>query len=83
MQAISDSINIVGSKAYLRFYTRDDATGGYLPLSFQFKGFDNERSVYRNSYLWIHRRKFTYNRLTRIFICAFAILTACSNHLKG
>ena len=33
MQAISDSINIIGSKAYLRFYTRDDATGGYLPLS--------------------------------------------------
>lgn len=33
MQAISDSINIIGSKAYLRFYIRDDATGGYLPLS--------------------------------------------------
>ncbi|WP_151730328.1 DUF3164 family protein [Acinetobacter junii] len=33
MQAISDSINIIGSKAYLRFYNRDDATGGYLPLS--------------------------------------------------
>ena len=33
MQAISDSINIIGSKAYLRFYTRDDSTGGYLPLS--------------------------------------------------
>ncbi|WP_043969703.1 MULTISPECIES: DUF3164 family protein [unclassified Acinetobacter] len=33
MQAISDSINIIGSKAYIRFYKRDDATGGYLPLS--------------------------------------------------
>jgi hypothetical protein len=30
MQAISDSINIIGSKAYLRFYTRDDSTGGYF-----------------------------------------------------
>jgi hypothetical protein len=33
MQAISDSINIIGSKAYLRFYTRNDETGVYLPIS--------------------------------------------------
>lgn len=33
MQAISDSINIIGSKAYLRFYKRDDASGTYMPIS--------------------------------------------------
>lgn len=33
MQAISDSINIAGSKAYLRFYQRNDETGEYIPLS--------------------------------------------------
>lgn len=33
MQAIADSISIVGSKAYLRFYQRNDETGEYIPLS--------------------------------------------------
>lgn len=33
MQAISDSINVAGSKAYLRFYKRNDETGEYIPLS--------------------------------------------------
>lgn len=33
MQAISDSINIAGSKSYLRFYKRNDKTGEYVPMS--------------------------------------------------
>ncbi|WP_314338941.1 DUF3164 family protein [Acinetobacter guillouiae] len=33
MQAISDSINVAGSKSYLRFYKRDDESGEYLPMS--------------------------------------------------
>ncbi|MCU4571054.1 DUF3164 family protein [Acinetobacter ursingii] len=33
MQAISDSINIAGSKSYLRFYKRNDETGEYVPMS--------------------------------------------------
>ena len=33
MQAISDSINIAGSKSYLRFYKREDESGEYLPMS--------------------------------------------------
>ena len=33
MQAISDSINIAGSKSYLRFYKRNDETGEYIPMS--------------------------------------------------
>lgn len=32
MKAISDSIQITGSKRYLRVYRRDDATGEYLPI---------------------------------------------------
>lgn len=33
MQAITDSINIAGSKSYLRFYKRNDDTGEYTPMS--------------------------------------------------
>lgn len=33
MQAITDSINIAGSKSYLRFYKRNDETGEYFPMS--------------------------------------------------
>ncbi|TCM61896.1 uncharacterized protein DUF3164 [Acinetobacter calcoaceticus] len=33
MQAISDSINIAGSKSYLRFYQRNDDSGEYEPMS--------------------------------------------------
>ena len=33
MQAITDSINIAGSKSYLRFYKRNDETGEYTPMS--------------------------------------------------
>lgn len=33
MQAITDSINIAGSKSYLRFYKRNDETGEYAPMS--------------------------------------------------
>ena len=33
MQAISDSINIAGSKSYLRFYKRNDESGEYIPMS--------------------------------------------------
>ena len=33
MQAITDSINIAGSKSYLRFYKRNDETGEYIPMS--------------------------------------------------
>lgn len=33
MQAITDSINIAGSKSYLRFYQRNDDTGEYEPMS--------------------------------------------------
>lgn len=33
MQAISDSINVIGSKAYLRLSQRNDETGEYIPLS--------------------------------------------------
>ncbi|MCU4601889.1 DUF3164 family protein [Acinetobacter ursingii] len=33
MQAISDSINVIGSKAYLRLSKRNDETGEYIPLS--------------------------------------------------
>lgn len=33
MQAISDSINIAGSKSYLRFYKRDDESGEYISMS--------------------------------------------------
>lgn len=33
MQAITDSINIAGSKSYLRFYQRNDETGEYIPMS--------------------------------------------------
>lgn len=33
MQAITDSINIAGSKSYLRFYKRNDETGEYNPMS--------------------------------------------------
>ncbi len=33
MRAIGDSMKTVSSKAYIRFYFRDDATGEYLPLA--------------------------------------------------
>lgn len=33
MQAITDSINIAGSKSYLRFYQRNDDTGEYESMS--------------------------------------------------
>ena len=33
MEAIADSIQTVGSKPYVRFYKRTDATGAYLPIS--------------------------------------------------
>lgn len=33
MQAITDSINIAGSKSYLRFYKRNDETGEYVAMS--------------------------------------------------
>jgi hypothetical protein len=35
MEAISDSIQVSGSKEYLRFYTRDE-TGKYLPIALDF-----------------------------------------------
>jgi Protein of unknown function (DUF3164) len=33
MRAIGDSMKSVSSKAYIRFYVRNDATGEYLPLA--------------------------------------------------
>lgn len=33
MDAISDSTQTISTKAYVRFYKRDDATGEYLPIS--------------------------------------------------
>lgn len=33
MAAIADSIQTLGSKPYVRFYERDDASGGYLPIN--------------------------------------------------
>jgi hypothetical protein len=33
MEAISDSIRVAGTKPYVRFYERDDATGTYHPIS--------------------------------------------------
>lgn len=35
MEAISDAINVIGSKAYMRFYERDDR-GDYKPISVDF-----------------------------------------------
>lgn len=32
MQAIGDSMRIAGTKPYIRFYERDDATGEYTPI---------------------------------------------------
>ncbi len=33
MKAIADSVQVVGSKKYIRVYKRDDETGAYLPIS--------------------------------------------------
>jgi hypothetical protein len=33
MEAISDSIRVAGTKPYIRFYERDDASGSYTPIS--------------------------------------------------
>lgn len=33
MQAISDSIRVVSTKPYIRFYKRDDVTGAYMPIN--------------------------------------------------
>jgi hypothetical protein len=33
MGAISDSMQVAGTKPYIRFYERDDATGDYSPIS--------------------------------------------------
>jgi hypothetical protein len=33
MQAIGDSLRVSSTKAYVRFYERDDATGEYLPIN--------------------------------------------------
>lgn len=33
MDAISDSIEVIGSKAYLRFFKRNDENGEYIPMS--------------------------------------------------
>ncbi|MBX3660700.1 MAG: DUF3164 family protein, partial [Ramlibacter sp.] len=32
MQAISDSTRVASTKAYVRFYERDDASGDYVPI---------------------------------------------------
>lgn len=32
MEAIADSMRVASSKAYIRFYERDDASGEYLPI---------------------------------------------------
>lgn len=33
MEAIADSIEVIGSKAYLRFFKRNDENGEYIPMS--------------------------------------------------
>ena len=33
MQAIADSMKVVSTKAYVRFYERDEASGEYLPIN--------------------------------------------------
>ncbi|MGE0333192.1 MAG: DUF3164 family protein [Ramlibacter sp.] len=33
MQAIGDSMTVSGTKPYIRFYERDDASGNYFPIS--------------------------------------------------
>jgi hypothetical protein len=38
MQAISDAVQIVGSKSYVRVYERDDASGQYKQLSLDVSG---------------------------------------------
>lgn len=38
MDAITDSIQITGSKSYVRVYRRDDETGEYLPISLDVAG---------------------------------------------
>ena len=38
MQAISDSITITGSKSYIRFYERDEATGEYVAIPLDVAG---------------------------------------------
>jgi Protein of unknown function (DUF3164) len=38
MQAISDSITITGSKSYIRFYERDEATGEYVAIALDVAG---------------------------------------------
>lgn len=38
MAAIADSMRVVSSKAYVRFYVRNDASGEYLPISLDIAG---------------------------------------------
>lgn len=38
MQAIADAVQVVGSKAYVRVYERDDATGQYQPIGLDITG---------------------------------------------
>lgn len=38
MQAISDAVQVVGSKSYVRVYKRDDETGQYVPVSLDIAG---------------------------------------------
>lgn len=38
MQAISDAVQVIGSKSYVRVYERNDVTGEYLPLPLDIAG---------------------------------------------
>lgn len=38
MRAIGDSMQVAGTKPYIRFYERDDASGEYLPISLDVAG---------------------------------------------
>lgn len=38
MTAISESVQVVGSKSYVRLYERDDATGEYVPIKLDLTG---------------------------------------------
>lgn len=38
MQAISDAVQVTGSKSYIRVYERDDETGQYVPIALDVAG---------------------------------------------
>lgn len=38
MKAISESVQVIGTKEYIRFYERNEATGEYVPISLDIAG---------------------------------------------